>query len=44
MENGNLFTNESLTSILKKVSRWYDVEIKYANSGNMPTFTGSVSI
>lgn len=44
-KNGEfVFTNESLTSILKKVSRWYDVEIKYVNTPvNMPTFTGSVS-
>ncbi|AMQ01839.1 FecR protein [Pedobacter cryoconitis] len=44
-KNGEfVFTNESLTSILKKVSRWYDVEIKYIhNPVNMPTFTGSVS-
>jgi len=44
-KNGEfVFTNESLTSILKKVSRWYDVEIKYVHTPvNMPTFTGSVS-
>lgn len=44
-KNGEfVFTNESLTSILKKVSRWYDVEIKYVRTpANMPTFTGSVS-
>jgi len=44
-KNGEfVFTNESLTSILKKVSRWYDVEIKYVHTPvNIPTFTGSVS-
>lgn len=44
-KNGEfVFTNEALTSILKKVSRWYDVEIVYTHSPvNMPTFTGSIS-
>lgn len=44
-KNGEfVFTNESLTSILKKVSRWYDVEIRYVHTPvDMPTFTGSVS-
>lgn len=44
-KNGEfVFTNESLTSILKKVSRWYDVEIKYVHTPiSVPTFTGSVS-
>lgn len=39
-----VFSNETLTSILKKVARWYDVEIVYANMPvHVPTFTGSVS-
>ncbi|RAJ28824.1 FecR family protein [Pedobacter cryoconitis] len=44
-KNGEfVFTNESLTSILKKVSRWYDVEIRYVHTPvDIPTFTGSVS-
>jgi ferric-dicitrate binding protein FerR (iron transport regulator) len=44
-KNGEfVFTNESLSSILRKVARWYDVEIVYTGtSENPPTFTGSVS-
>jgi transmembrane sensor len=44
-KNGEfVFTNEPLANILKKVSRWYDVEIKYIHAPlNMPTFTGSIS-
>lgn len=38
------FKNESLASILRKISRWYDVEIDdQLDPKNMPTFTGSVS-
>lgn len=44
-KNGEfVFTNEALTSILKKVSRWYGVEIVYTNDlVKVPTFSGSVS-
>nr|WP_068891790.1 FecR domain-containing protein [Pedobacter panaciterrae] len=44
-KNGEfVFTNEALTSILKKVSRWYDVDIIYTQTpASMPTFTGSIS-
>jgi transmembrane sensor len=44
-KNGKFrFKNEPLTSILRKVSRWYDVEIVYQSDlKNMPTFSGSVS-
>jgi transmembrane sensor len=44
-KNGEfVFTNEALTSILKKVSRWYGVEIVYTNElVKVPTFSGSVS-
>ncbi|MBB5638628.1 ferric-dicitrate binding protein FerR (iron transport regulator) [Pedobacter cryoconitis] len=44
-KNGEFaFTNEPLASILKKVSRWYDVDIVYTYAPlKMPTFTGSVS-
>jgi transmembrane sensor len=38
------FKNESLSSILRKVSRWYDVSIVYKKDfTEMPTFSGSVS-
>ncbi|SMD02011.1 FecR family protein [Pedobacter africanus] len=38
------FKNEPLASILRRVSRWYDVEIVYSPGfKDMPTFTGSVS-
>ncbi|MDR6783167.1 transmembrane sensor [Pedobacter africanus] len=38
------FKNEPLASILRKVSRWYDVEVVYSPGfKDMPTFTGSVS-
>lgn len=44
-KNGEfVFTNEPLTSILKKVARWYGVEIVYTNEPvKVPTFSGSVS-
>lgn len=38
------FKNERLNSILRKVSRWYDVDIIYKDKlKTMPTFSGSVS-
>jgi ferric-dicitrate binding protein FerR (iron transport regulator) len=38
------FKDEPLASILRKVSRWYDVEVVYSPGfKDMPTFTGSVS-
>ncbi|SHE44860.1 FecR family protein [Pedobacter caeni] len=44
-KNGEfVFSNEPLTSILKKAARWYGVEIVYEqNLAKVPTFTGSVS-
>ncbi|MNK01664.1 fec operon regulator FecR [compost metagenome] len=44
-KNGKFrFKNEPLGSILRKVSRWYDVEIVYESTPkNMTTFSGSVS-
>lgn len=44
-KNGKFrFKNEPLTSILRKVSRWYDVEIEYKQPlKDIPTFSGSVS-
>lgn len=38
------FKNEALPSILRKVARWYDVEISYQlDAKNMPTFSGAVA-
>jgi transmembrane sensor len=44
-KNGEFaFVNEPLSDIMKKVARWYDVEIVYTHAvATMPTFTGSVS-
>ena len=44
-KNGKFrFKNEPLPSILRKISRWYDVQIEYQpDPSNTPTFSGSVS-
>ena len=44
-KNGEfVFNNEAITSILRRVSRWYNVEIVYQTNTDRPlTFTGSVS-
>ncbi|WP_316744054.1 FecR family protein [Pedobacter antarcticus] len=44
-KNGEfIFTNESLANILRRVSRWYNVQIIYVKpQTDLPTFTGSVS-
>lgn len=44
-KNGEfIFTNESLANILRRVSRWYNVQIIYVKpQADLPTFTGSVS-
>lgn len=44
-KNGKFrFKNEPLQSILRKVSRWYNVEIIYiGDQQDLPTFSGSVS-
>jgi transmembrane sensor len=43
-KNGEfVFANEPLTSILKRVARWYDVDIVYERETPTATFTGSVS-
>jgi len=44
-KNGEfVFDNESLPSILRKVSRWYNVEVEFVNPDlRAITFTGSVS-
>ncbi|MCX2450450.1 FecR domain-containing protein [Pedobacter sp. PLR] len=43
-KNGNfIFQEEPLESIMRKVARWYDVEVKYEGSPGDLTFTGVVS-
>lgn len=44
-KNGKFsFKNESLQSIMKKVARWYDVDVEFENEQVMSkTFTGKVS-
>jgi len=43
VNNDFIFYNESLSSIMKKISRWYNVEVSYpANLSNLE-FTGSIS-
>lgn len=43
-KNGNfIFYEEPLESIMRKVARWYDVEVKYEGSPGDLTFTGVVS-
>lgn len=44
-KNGKFsFKNESLQSIMKKVARWYDVEVEFENEQvRSKTFTGKVS-
>lgn len=38
------FDNESLTSIMRRVSRWYNVEVSYADEGlKQQRFSGTVS-
>lgn len=38
-----LFNDEEIESILKKVARWYDVEIKYESTINKERFNGMIS-
>jgi transmembrane sensor len=44
-KNGEfIFDNEPLPGIMRKVSRWYNVEVEYRNpNARLNTFTGSVS-
>lgn len=43
-KNGNfVFEDEPLESIMRKVARWYDVEVKYQDHPADLTFTGVVS-
>lgn len=37
------FTSESITSIMRKVARWYDVDIVYETDVSDITFTGSIN-
>lgn len=42
--NKFIFRNESLQSILERVSRWYDVQVYYANhESKATTFSGTIS-
>lgn len=38
-----LFNNENIKSIMKKVSRWYDVEVTYQGDMTNEEFTGTIS-
>lgn len=43
-KNGQfMFVNESLTSIMRKLARWYNVDINYERGVSNSTFTGTVS-
>lgn len=43
-KNGDfIFNNEDLSSIMKKLERWYDVEIEYSSSVVPRKFSGAVS-
>jgi len=37
------FRNENVVSIMKKVARWYDVDVEYQNDLSHVTFGGSIS-
>ncbi len=38
-----IFVDESIESIMRKVSRWYDVEVSYTGNLNNKDFTGTIS-
>ncbi|MHA4893344.1 FecR family protein [Pedobacter sp. PWIIR3] len=38
-----IFNGENLNSIMRKISRWYDVDITYANHNPNLSYTGAVS-
>jgi len=38
-----MFVNEDIRSIMKKVSRWYNVDIEYTSNITDRTFTGTIS-
>jgi transmembrane sensor len=37
------FNDEKLQSVMRKLSRWYDVEVKYVGNPSMEEFTGKIS-
>lgn len=43
VNNDFIFYNESLSSIMKKISRWYNVEVSYPANLSDLEFTGSIS-
>ncbi|MBT2561033.1 FecR domain-containing protein [Pedobacter sp. ISL-68] len=38
-----LFNEENLSSVMRKISRWYDIDIVYNTHNNKLSYTGSVS-
>ena len=43
-KNGDfVFNNENLSSVMKKLGRWYDIDVVYQNISNDPKFSGAVS-
>lgn len=43
-KNGDfIFVDEDLTSIMRKVARWYDVEVVYEKNMTIETYTGRIS-
>lgn len=38
-----MFKNENIESIMLKISRWYDVEIKYETNTELKEFTGTIA-
>jgi len=43
VNNDFIFDNENLSSIMRKISRWYDVEVVYPSDFNNIEFSGSIS-
>lgn len=43
VNNDFIFDNENLSSIMKKISRWYNVEVSYPSNLSNLEFTGSIS-
>src|SRR5690606_19709868 len=43
-KNGQfMFTSESITAIMRKISRWYDVDVEYTGDVAGKRFTGTIS-
>jgi transmembrane sensor len=43
-KNGKfIFNSENITDVMRKLSRWYNVEVVYKNERPVTTFTGSIS-